>query len=116
MKKNRSSKEAQKIKKPRFDAALTQNEVYDIESAYNKTWGVKRRTMFLALTLSSQELLEKFDEAKEDREAMLAMMEFVAEYKKHLENYLELSTTAFARLAATGVYHLQHKAGTKAGI
>jgi hypothetical protein len=92
------------IPRPSFDATFTTEEVERIEAEYNTTWGVNRRVLLLAMTLSSEQMLEKLSKPGDNTESLLAIADAVIDYKEHLEGALTTVDSCLARIATVAQY------------
>jgi hypothetical protein len=99
-----TDKELDEMAALEFEAALSDEQVDEIERAYESTWGVRRRMMQIALARSSSQL-KNSEEHCEAADAFIAMTEELDKYKDHLLNALELTEAAIARSAAVAAYH-----------
>lgn len=95
-------KHASTQKQPNFQPVFTDEQVYKLEADYNETYGVGRRLTMIALARSSASLLKGFGATNDNGDTLIAMIEQIAEYHKHLESGIKLSECALARLFSVG--------------
>lgn len=82
-----------------FEPVFTNEQVYQNEHAYNKTWGMKRRLTMVILARSKASLVDGF---RPDPETLLAAIEQIAAYRDHLQAGAKMAASAMARLLIVG--------------
>lgn len=96
----------QATKRPRFKAPFTKQQVEEIEAKHNTTWGVRRRVLMATMSLSSKEMIDSFAPliSEDNGDTYIEMFEMIKDYRKHLEDSIELADAAMARLLLVGEY------------
>jgi hypothetical protein len=72
-----------------FEAALTQDQINEIEAEYNATWGVKRRITLLALSRSKADLVLNFGKQESGPDVLMEMIEHIYEFRDHLRDCID---------------------------
>lgn len=95
-----------KPKSPKFDPVFTDEQLQSFEENHNETWGVKRRITMMALSRTSDQLIDGFSSlvAEGNSDSFFALLEQITDYRDHLKSGVELADAAFARLVLVGKY------------
>lgn len=90
----RNGNDYSEIQNLQFDALFTQEQIANIESEYNATWGLRRRVTLQFLSLSKSEMIEKFGTNEEATGLIFEAIEMIQEYKQHLVDMTEITDRA----------------------
>jgi hypothetical protein len=104
------------LKRPRFKAVFTDEQVKSFEAGHNETWGVKRRLLMMTMARSSKEMLENFAPlvTDNDGDAFFELYEQIKDYRDHLKAGVEMADAAMARLLWVGQYIANREENPKA--
>lgn len=92
-----------------FEAAFTEDKVFESEVKYDEIWRGDRLITMLVLSKSSDQIIEKLAPLihENDGEAFFALVDCVTRYKEHLESGADLAKSALTRLLVAAEYHAQ---------
>ena len=100
------------LKKPRFKPVFTKEQVYEIEAAYNESWGARRRVTMIVMTITVNQLIEGVEDLiKENNgDAFMDWVDDIKAYQAHLKAGIELTEASIARLLWVAQYVVESEA------
>ncbi|TXI75608.1 MAG: hypothetical protein E6Q43_03255 [Dokdonella sp.] len=93
---------SRKSKLPKFKPVFTEDQVFQMEDGYNKSWGVNRWLVMISLARTAAQLGEGFKHI--DGDAFTELLGHFDDFKHHCKAGMELAESATARMLAVAMY------------